>query len=75
LSKSSREPNPYLPITSFLASDNELMAVANLLIDCLVNPSDEAFEDFCFLDYINKEKKNIYSTKNRKRRKINKYLS
>jgi len=34
------------------------MTVANLLTDCLVNLSDEAFEDFCFLDYINKEKKN-----------------
>jgi len=50
------------------------MAVANLPTDCLVNPSDEAFEDFCFLDYINKEKKKnkIYSTKNRKEKK---YLS
>ena len=34
------------------------MAVANLLTECLVNPSEEAFEDLCFLDYINKEKKN-----------------
>jgi len=35
------------------------MTVANLLTDSLVNPPDEAFEDFCFLDYINKENKKI----------------